>query len=71
MELIQPLGDIDVLNTEKKIHLGHDKEVLTLPTGYKVVSNPIFQSYLIYKRSKKYYILVKSRLEQTFKPIII
>ena len=46
------MGDIDVINTERKSLFGHDKEVLNVPNGYKVLSNPIFQSFLIYKRSK-------------------
>lgn len=36
---------------ERKSLFGHDKDVLNVPIGYKVVSNPIFQSFLIYKRS--------------------
>jgi len=61
--MAEPLGDVDVINMERKSLFGHDKDVLNVPNGYKVVSNPIFQSFLIYKR-------IKSRLEQTFKAII-
>lgn len=47
----EPLTDIDILITERR-RTGEEKEVLVLPSGYKIVSNnPIPHSYLIYKRS--------------------
>ena len=69
--MVEPLGDIEVLSMEKKNHLGHDKEVVNLPNGYKILSNPILHNYLIYKRSKSFLNIVKSRLEQSFKPVIL
>lgn len=51
--MTEPLGDVDVINMERKSLFGHDKDVLNVPNGYKVVSNPIFQSFLIYKRSNE------------------
>jgi len=67
---MEPLGDIDVINTERKSLHGHEKEIVNVPNAYKVVTNPIFQSFLIYKRSNLSFNPVKSRLEQTFKPAI-
>jgi hypothetical protein len=51
----EPLTDIEVLITERRRSM-EEKEVLVLPSGYKIVSNnPIPHTFLTYKRSTNTY----------------